>query len=258
MSSRETFPGLAAVELIAALAGAVGLALAAALLVAPGSFGWRHVPVLAAVVGIQGLAWWWVRRPSDGRAHSALALVAANNRLTLWAAAELVALVLLWGRGTASWSRVDAAWTLVAAYATARAALLALGIAFHGALRSGVPGRTSAARGVRLAVLGAALAAPVLAPLTGRGVAGWQGTALAGALALVALAAWARDASNRNRWVGLAVLVASPGLALAGCTWLVGAPALPLAAPVALTTLLPALGLASLAAPLVLAPAGPR
>ncbi len=251
MSRRGGSPGLGAVALIALLATAVGLALASAMLTLPVALGWRDAPVVTLVALAQGLAWWWWRR-ERGLVRAALRLMAAHQALALWAVADLAALVLLWVQGTVSWARIGPAWDWVAAYAAARAALLALSVTWRVASRDTLRSRATAARGARLALLGAALSAPVWTHLAASSP-GWQNALVGGLLALLALAACSpAGAAQRETWVGLAGLLASPAVAIGGSAFLLGTPALPLAAALALSTLLPALGLAALALPAAL------
>lgn len=263
MSGRGASPGLGAVLLIAVLATAGGLALASAVLTLPEPLDRSHAAVIGFVVLSQGLAWWWSRRRQRGFFHAALRLAAQHPALALWAAADLAALALLWGQGTARWSQVAPVWNGVAAYVAARAALLALGVTIGLARRAAPRGRAvegggggggRGGSGVRLTVLGAALAAPALAALAGA-LPAWQNAVAGGLLALLALAACASSDAARQTWVGLAALLASPALALGGSALLLGSPTLPLAAPLALSALLPALGLAALATPAALTPA---
>lgn len=251
MSRRGGSPGLGAVALIALLATAVGLALASAMLTLPVALGWRDAPVVTLVALAQGLAWWWWRRRERGLVRTALRLMAAHQALALWAVADLAALVLLWVQGTASWARIGPAWDWVAAYAAARAALLALSVTWRVASRDTLRSRATAARGARLALLGAALSAPVWTHLAASSPA-WQDALVGGLLALLALAAYSPAGAARETWVGLAGLLASPAVAIGGSAFLLGTPALPLAAALALSTLLPALGLAALALPAAL------
>ncbi len=253
MSGRSASPALGAVALIAALAAAAGLALANALLTLPVSYTRRHGPLVALVVVAQALAWWWTRRRQHALASALLLLFRRQKALAFWAGADVAGLALLWGRGTAGWSRVALVWELVAAYVAARGALLALGVTVRIARRTGVPGHTAGARGVRLLLLVAALAAPALAPLA-KASPLWQTAVAGGLLALLALAVCARAGETRDTWVGLAALVACPALALGGSALLLGGAVLPLAAPLALTALLLALGLATLATPAALDP----
>ena len=250
MSRRGGSPGLGAVALIALLATAVGLALASAMLTLPVALGWRDAPVVTLVALAQGLAWWWWRR-ERGLVRAALRLMAAHQALALWAVADLAALVLLWVQGTVSWARIGPAWDWVAAYAAARAALLALSVTWRVASRDTLRSRATAARGARLALLGAALSAPVWTHLAASSP-GWQNALVGGLLALLALAAYSPAGAARETWVGLAGLLASPAVAIGGSAFLLGAPALPLAAALALSMLLPALGLAALALPAAL------
>lgn len=251
-----TSPALGAVALVAALAGAVGLTLANAILSLPLSLTWRHIPVVALVVVAQGLAWWWTRRRQRAIARALVLLVRGNMGLALWAGADLVVLAGVWGRGTVDWSRVAPAWDLVAAYVAVRGALLALGVTIRIVGPAGLVAHTAAARGVRLLTLGGALLAPALVPLA-KASPLWQSAVTGGLLALLALGLCARAGEARDTWVGLAGVVAGPALALGGSALLLGAEALPLAAPLALTALLPALGLATLATPAALAPPSP-
>jgi hypothetical protein len=255
VSERGATPRLGAVTLIAALSAAVGLALAHALLVLPVALTSRRVPVLASVVVVQALAWWWTRRRPGAGVAALVRLAAAHRLLTLWAAVDLLALAFLWLRGSATWSAVSPAWQMVAAYGSARAALLALGIALHIGGPSGIPGRSATARGLRLTMVGTALGAPALMPIVIASPS-WQLAVVSGAFALAALAACARQPEIRDRWVGLAGVLGSPALALGGSALWLGEAALPLAAPLALTSLLPALGLATLAMPVALARSG--
>ncbi len=254
MIGRVRSPGLGAVTLIALLATAAGLALAGAVLTSPVALDRRDAPAVLVVTLSQGLAWWWSRRRQRGLVRAAWRLAVEHRSLALWLAADVALIIVLWGEDTARWSRAAPVWDTVAAYVGARAALLTLfvlGRSLRGARSAGPPGRT-AARGARWALVGVALAAPAWTPLAGPWPA-WQRAVAGGLLALLALAACASAGAARETWVGLAGLLASPAFALAGCALLLASPALPLTAPLALSALLPALGLATLASPAVLA-----
>ena len=255
MTGRGASPGLGAVALIALLATAAGLALAGAVLTLPVAFDRRDAPALVLVALSQALAWWWSRRRQRGLVRSAFRLAAEHRGLALWLAADVALLAVLWGGDTVRWSRAAPAWDAVAAYVAARAALLALlalGMTLRGERRGGIPGRTAGARGARWALVAVALAAPAWTQLVGPGAA-WLSAVTGGLLALLALTACALPGAARETWVGLAGLLASPSFALAGCALVLASPVLPLTAPLALSALLPALGLATLATPVVLA-----
>ena len=257
MIGRRRSPGLGAVALIALLATAAGLALASAVLTSPVAFDQRDAPILVAVALVQALAWWWSRRRERGLGRAALRLAAQHKSLTLWLAADVAALAVLWSQETARWSRTAPAWDTVAAYVAVRAALLALFVLARtrrSAGREGLPGRTVAARAARWVWIGAALAAPAWTHLIAAWAvwAAWQCAVVGGLLALLALAFWASPGAARETWVGLAGLAASPAWALGGCALVLASPVLPLAAPLALSALLPALGLATLATPAVI------
>ena len=247
------------------LATAGGLALASAVLTLPGRSTAATPPSSASSSSARALAWWWSRRRQRGFFRAALRLAAQHQALALWAAADLAALALLWGQGTARWSRVAPVWNGVAAYVAARAALLALGVTIGLARRAAPRGRGSSGgrrgggarrggSGVRLTLLGAALAAPAWRPSPARCPPGRTPWSAACSHSSRSPPVASSDAA-RQTWVGLAALLASPALALGGSALLLGSPTLPLAAPLALTALLPALGLATLATPAALTPA---
>ncbi len=257
MIGRRRSPGLGAVALIALLATAAGLALASAVLTSPVAFDRRDAPILVAVALVQALAWWWSQRRERGLGRAALRLAARHKSLALWVVADVAALAVLWSQDTARWSRTAPVWDTVAAYAAVRAALLALFVLARtrqGTGREGLPGRPVVARAARWVLIGAALAAPAWTHLVAAWAAwaAWQCAVVGGLLAILALAFRACPGAARETWVGLASLAASPALALGGCALVLASPALPLAAPIALSALLPALGLATLATPAVI------
>ncbi len=244
-------PGAGATVAIAALSTLVGLALSSAVLTTPVQLDGNRRAVIAVVVACQALLWWWLRRRAHGVLAALVRLARERPALALWSGVELVGLGLLWFGWTPGGSRAMPVWSWVGGYFSARAALTALGIAGQVAGRSGAGSGSSRTRAVRLVLLGAALAAPAALPLSGARPT-WLNAVAGGWLTLGALAAAARDGAARDTWLGLAAVLASPALALGGSALLVGAPTLPLAAPIALTALAPALGLAGLACPAVL------
>ncbi len=241
-------PGLGATVAIAALSAIAGLALASAVLATPARLDGNRWAVIAVVVVCQALLWWWLRRRAEGVLVALIRLVRERPALAVWSLVELVGLVLLWFGSAADGSRALPVWSWVASYLSARAALTVLGAARHVARASGAASGSSRARAARLVLFAAALTAPATLPLAGARPT-WLDAVAGGWLTLAALAAAARDGAARDTWLGLAAVLASPALALAGSALLVGEPTLPLAAPIALTALAPALGLAGLACP---------
>lgn len=261
-------PGLGAVALIAALAAVFGLVVAHSLLTLPVELTARGALVLGWVIAGQALAWYWLRGRERPIVAAAWRLVAAHPGLALWTAADGVGLVVVWLQRTAGWSRIAPVWETVAIYGGVRAALLALLIvglllrrsestpASGSTASAAHPGLgTSAARTrrrrrhpQRALLLAAALAAPALLPLVGLRP-DWQNAVAAGLLALIGLAVAAPAGPALDGWFGLALLLVWPAAALASTTLALGETGLPLTSPIALSCLLPALGLATLAAP---------
>jgi hypothetical protein len=224
------------------LAGLAGVAVSNAVLRLGRSWRRDDVLVVLLVVAAQALLWWWVHSRDRPLWDAAALLARRHPLLVAWMVAELALLAALWTLGPAG-----APWRMLAAYGQARAAALALAalaLAWKGkrwSLAAGLP------RGL---MLGAALAAPALGAFLDASPL-WQIACAGGVLSLTAAALSVTPGGAgeglRRTWLGLAGVVAWPAAALGLAGLFLGGISLTWAGPIALTSLLPALGLATVA-----------
>jgi len=243
----------AATCVIALGAAVAGLAVSQA----TGADAVRFTAVAAATafgaVLAQTLAWRLTRNVAALRSTIRRAL-RARLVAALWLALDLGFVGAVWANGVVRIDRVSSLWGAVAVYATARAALLALAIWALWRRRQS-----------RTRVAGATLAVALFWPAAGAWalpmMAGWERAVVGAGLALAALLACRLPDGESANPAELRVqrelpqLVAVAALTLVAGSWVAGAPPLAVAAPVALTSALAAIGLAGLLLP---RPARPR
>lgn len=225
-------PRLVAVVAVATLAALAGAAACGALFGSSAAL--DASAVVLALVGstVAGLLWW----ASAGEEKSPwrdLAVAAAGHKLlALWLLSDVV--LLLWAAwaGSVRLQQVSPHWDGVALYVVVRALGLVVAMAICGR-------RSPAGRRLGAVVLVAASVVPVLLRPDWRGAASAGAGALGAAGILLGQAGMARLAP--------ALAVALPALALASSSWLPGAAPLAAASPVATSSMLVAIGIATIA-----------